>query len=307
MMPGYPYTIVASLTLTTSAAIAGTGDVVDVFILAGQSNAVGAGHVTNLDEYLVEFATPNPDVRYCYWINGQNITDEWQILGPRGGFSFGPEMMLGNALHAAEPDRDIAIMKFGWGGTSLVCDWAPYECATGPGLELYDQLKDWMTLWRERIEAEGKICRFAGMAWVQGECESASPWQSPLYAGALTSFINGIREHSGNLEMPVAVSMVNPRASQYLYVDVVHSGMRSVANSDAKVGTTTCRDIQLKSDQVHFSANGMIALGGRLADTLLALDPLGSTTSNCLGDFNGDETVGSADLLEFLENWGPCH
>ena len=134
-------------TLITTHAHADTKPVVDVFILAGQSNMVGAGIPENLPDHLVQFVDPNPNVMFRSWLNGEEYGSLWGPLEPRGSSNFGPEMMLGNVLSDVHPDRTIAFMKIAYNGTNLACAWNPEAC----GLNLFAKLV-------ETIDARAKQC-----------------------------------------------------------------------------------------------------------------------------------------------------
>ncbi|MCH2133699.1 MAG: sialate O-acetylesterase [Phycisphaerales bacterium] len=300
--------------LALAGPVVADSDVVDVIIVAGQSNAVGAGNPDYLSDHMQQFVATNENVRYCYWINNVTWTSEWKELAPRGGYTFGVEMMIGHALEKAAPDRELAIMKVAYDGTSLACDWNPNDCSHPASAHLYDQLKSWMTSWRLKIENEGKTCNFAGFVWIQGESDIRGEWMAVLYESLLRQLIDGVRIHANNPDMAAAVALIKPRATGYDFGETVRGAIHQVAADDLKVTAVTCEDLPLKTDIVHFTAESQIWLGGRMADALLALDvfrtgdppPPPPPVDTCPGDVSGDGLVGATDILLLLENWGYC-
>ena len=294
-----------------STAVVTQAEVVDVIIVAGQSNAVGAAHPDYVLEQSRPYCAPNEDIRYCFWVHEQVYTDGWTHLRPIGGYSFGVEMMMGYTFKEAAPNRNLAMMKYAYNGVSLACEWNPNGCTQNGTLQLFEGLKQWMNTYRIMIENEGDTCNFAGLAWIQGESDMMAEWQAVMYKDLMTQFIDDIRVHANNPDMPVVMALVNPTASGFNWVDLIHEGMHEIAANDSKVATATCRDLPLRSDNIHFAADSAIWLGGRLADSLMAMDLFNTTSApppvpTCPGDFNGDGTVGATDILLVINNWGIC-
>ena len=269
------------------------GSIVTVFVLAGQSNMVGGANPIDLPTTLLPFIETNPMVVIRQWLNGSEYGNgQWNLLEPRGGQSFGPEMMLGKVLSMAQPSRNIAFMKIAFNGSNLACAWNPNGC----GLNLYDTMINLVDDWKDELEALGATVRFGGFVWVQGEGDCATQWSAISYADNLTSLIAGVRTATGDPRLPVVVAKVSPIASGYPYVQIVHQGMDSVANEDADVATITCQAIEQKTDLIHYSASGMITLGAALGDTILGLDPFDLETQTWIGDMDSDGDVDTDDL-----------
>ena len=279
------------------------GSIVTVFILAGQSNMVGSANPADLPETLLPLIETNPSVLSRQWLNGTEYGNaQWNLLEPRGGQSFGPEMMLGNVLSMAQPSRDIAFMKIAFNGSNLACAWNPDGC----GLNLYETMLNLIEDWSEELETLGATVRFGGFVWVQGEGDSATEWAAISYAYNLTRLIEGVRTATGDPRLPAVVAKVSPRASEYPYVQIVHQGMESVALKDADVATITCQAIEQKSDFIHYSARGMITLGAALGDTILGLDPFGLEDQTWIGDIDSDGKIDANDLHALHDQLNIC-
>ncbi|MEE2907698.1 MAG: sialate O-acetylesterase [Planctomycetota bacterium] len=298
-------TIGLIIALVSGTACAGSDPVIDVFILAGQSNMVGGAQAEKLDETLQPFVQPNSNVTTRTWLNGEDYGDGWEPLQPRGrSKSYGPEMMAGYVLSDVHQDRNLAFMKIAYNGTNLGCAWHPSGC----GQNLYAKMASLVDDWKEELEDQGWSVRFAGFIWVQGEGDCTADWSANSYGKNLQLLIDGVRDFTGNGDLAVVVAKVAPRGSGYPYVNTVHQGIETVSTQDAKLAAVTCEAIELKDDQVHFSSHGMIMLGSALADTLLALDPfeLSQEVPVCQSDINGDGDVNVIDILLMISNFGPC-
>lgn len=292
-------------TVLVSGAAFADDHVIDVFILAGQSNMVGGAGSENLDETLQLYVQPNSNVMTRTWLNGDDYGNGWNPLQPReAGQNFGPEMMLGYVLSDVHQDRNLAFMKIAYNGTNLGCAWHPEGC----GQNLYQEMVSLVDDWKEELEDRGGSVRFAGFIWVQGEGDCAAAWAANKYGENLQLLVDGVRDFTGNADLPAVVAKVAPRTSNYPYVETVHQAMDGVAMQDAKIGAVTCEAFELRQDQVHFSALGMIMLGGALADALLALDPfeIAEDEPVCQSDLNGDGDVNVIDILLMISDFGPC-
>lgn len=276
---------------------------IDVIILAGQSNMVGGGRTDDLSPHLQHVADPIEGLRYRSWINGWLDGDEWTDVTPRNGWLIGPEMMFGRVITESRDTDSVALVKMAYNGTSLLCDWSPDLCGT----RIAQRIGPLLGTIREELGEEDLVVRFAGLIWVQGEADSTGMGGASNYAENFLELLEFFREATGHPELPAVVARVAPTASQYQHVPLMHEQMRAIAAIDPRVATVTCWDIPLKDDQVHFTSDGQVALGGRLADTFLALRPfenLPEPSPACEGDVNWDGKVDSGDLGLLITQWG---
>lgn len=107
-----------------------------VYLLGGQSNASGRGDASEL---VAPYDSPQTDVA-LYWqktletSNGNLTQDVWVALQPDSGqgknspaghdVEFGPELAFGRTMADAHPDDNIAIIKYGHGGSNLHTQWS---------------------------------------------------------------------------------------------------------------------------------------------------------------------------------------
>lgn len=255
--------------------------VVDVIVMAGQSNLSGRGEARELPEkfqspptatyfdYVCSFGGPaHPDVHRS---NG------WAKLIPRAkhentpGEHFGPEVSFGHALAAARPDAVTALITHGRGATSLAEDWNP---AATTGAQFYRALLAQVRAALGRLDAEGRRARLRAFIWVQGEADSTQGVWARAYADNLRVFIRRIRQDLETTELPFIVVLTgrgatNPKMTESA---AVRAAQRKIAAEEARVSLVEGDDLTL-IDSVHYDAGGQLRLGERLARAYLALEP----------------------------------
>ena len=177
-----------------------------VIILAGQSNAVGVGHVQYLPKYfpsakIAEFEAGYPAVPINY-LSHDKRSGGFVPTGlgctERSKNTLGPEVGLAERLSELCPGRDCFIVKCAVGGTSLWRDWLspssggdydPEAYAPSPEEAVYSinngvpMSAGWcynelVKLTRESLavlEGQGYIPVIRGFCWMQGEADACDP------------------------------------------------------------------------------------------------------------------------------------
>lgn len=184
-----------------------------VIILAGQSNAVGVGHVQYLPKHfspekIREFKAGYPRIPINYFSHDKKS----------GGFvptemgctelskdTLGPEVGMAERLTEALPEENIFIVKCAYGGTALWRDWlspsggAEYDptadadqtpdvlasIAHGEPLRAGWCYNELVKLTRESLatlEAEGYRPVIRGFCWMQGEGDADVPAHAEGYS-----------------------------------------------------------------------------------------------------------------------------
>ena len=102
------------------------GSNVDVFLLGGQSNAVGVGFISEVSDLSVLY---NRQIMLYHSssLNSGQPARQWTTLRPAAGSlgNFGPEIGFGNRVAELFPGHQIAIIKHAVGGTDLGAEWNP--------------------------------------------------------------------------------------------------------------------------------------------------------------------------------------
>lgn len=266
-------------------------EVLDVYILAGQSNMDGYSLYTGLPPAWREGFE---DVQ-LYWSGW----GEFRGLAPAsyGGTAYtGPEVAIGRTL--ADAGHHVAFVKHAVGGTDLYGYWYPGETRTEAG-----QGPGWVTLVTTmqgaaaELDASGVSWRWAGFVWMQGESDALLDYQAGAYAENLTRLLRRVREESSSPTLPAWIGLI---ACEDLcgYLDIVRAAQFEVADADPDVTTVETLDLTRNIyDPWHYDGPGGRQLGARFAEAILgeaseapvsaALKVQGYST-----DYDGNYTVG---------------
>jgi hypothetical protein len=231
-----------------------------VFILSGQSNMVGQGVTAELPD---DLATLPSNVRL--FVDGTEVAVS-------GRPSFGPEVSFAHELAQAWPDRNIVLLKYALGGTSLLA-WAPDwdsdraaltgNAGAGP---LYANLLEMIG----GVDA-GPSAEYAGILWMQGERDARYPEVGAAYLENLEVFVTRLRTDLGGAEVPFVLGLVNPPAERFPAADVVRAAQLEAAEVLPGTAVVDTSGITKWDDDLHYDTAGEIELGRRFARIFLGL------------------------------------
>lgn len=200
---------------------------VKVFVLAGQSNMVGAGRVEGDPDhndgqgslsYLVEHQADT----FGHLKQGDDWAERDDVsiwyLGKTGmlrpGFgsndnTIGPELGFGGVVGDAT-EAPVLLIKIAWGGKSLGADFRP-PSAGGKVGPFYTQLIDHATQTLENAETlfpeyEGRDFELVGFGWHQGWNDRINQQFNDEYEENLVHFMNDIRRDLDAPELPFVVA-----------------------------------------------------------------------------------------------------
>ena len=170
-----------------------------LYVIAGQSNAVGGVVTTNLADS--SLATDYPAVQmYRQWGTGSDVPFAWEthtwtdLAGrdpdPAGGNKFhGVELSLGRGLAAKYGSGRVYLMQFAVNGTSLNADWKVAATPqSGQSTNLYAQLVAAIAAQESAIGA-----RLEGIVWIQGNGDTNNSSAAAAYATNLKTFATSVR------------------------------------------------------------------------------------------------------------------
>ena len=230
-----------------------------VLILAGQSNMVGHGRMKDVADRGI---TAPPNVTFF-------LGTEETSLTLRDGF--GPELTLAEECAAAVPDREIVLVKFAVGTTSLL-DWAPDWDAdrariTGNSHKgaLYQQL---MAVVEELSLASADV---AGVLWMQGERDARIEEAGKDYYDNIRNLINAFRKDLNRQDLPFLMGKVNPPPQRYPARDNVRLAQNRIADDVPNVYLIETDDLSKWDDALHYDSEGILELGRRFARQLVAI------------------------------------
>jgi hypothetical protein len=229
----------------------------EIFLLAGQSNMAGRGHVEAEDR------ATDPRVlmldRAEQWVPA---ADPMHVDKPIAGV--GPGRSFGLAVAAAEPDANIGLVPAAVGG-SAITSWVAGSVHAETGAHPYDDAI-------RRARAAMRDGELKAILWHQGESD-ANPQAAPLYAQRLRALIERFRSDLGAPNVPVLVGELGrfagkPWDAPHLKVD---SALREVAAEVPNVVYVSSDGLEDRGDTLHFSAAAARAFGRRYAEAYLAL------------------------------------
>lgn len=230
-----------------------------VLILAGQSNMVGHGRMEDVAEK--GMTTPTNVTLYLG-------TEEASLTArPR----FGPELTIAEECANAAPDREIILVKYAIGTTSLL-DWAPDWDAdrakiTGHSHRgaLYQQL---MAIIEELSLADANV---AAVLWMQGERDANIEEAGREYYENIRTLVEAFRKDLGREDLPFLLGQVNPPPQRYRASDIVRLAQRRIADELPNVYLIETDDLSKWDDALHYDSEGLLELGRRFANKLVAI------------------------------------
>ncbi len=271
--------------MTSHARVA--ADEVDLLIVAGQSNAVG------YDAKPGELPPDEADPKILFWWRaGDPPPDEhdttsggkWTHLRPQplgspklpkqerqyGNFAqpeggFGPEMGLARTIHAKQ-QKQLAVIKVAFSGTSMKRDWNPADAGDG-GL-CYRALVAEIRAAMVAAKKQGIVLRPRALAWVQGESD-ANVNDAGNYSQSLRAMINALRRDLNAPDLP-ALTAVNTRfgGGRNKFVPTIVEQQKQLAATDPR-----CEYVDTSSATIangaHFDSKGTLDVGRLFAEALL--------------------------------------
>jgi cysteine-rich repeat protein len=258
---------------------------VDVFILAGQSDAVGFG--SNAADLPPELFAPRPDIPFwfaegpifalafeVFWITSGSAFVPLGFQSDPSGFTFngpvdgyGCEITLGRALADSRP---VAVVKVAVNGAGLAADWNPAAPRS-----LYPRLMNEVAGAQAALAASGDVGKIAGFFWVQGATDAGAAASASAYEDNLTSFIQRLRADFGAQDLPFLLARLSINTS-LPFLGVVRAAQMNVANAVADTAIVDTDDLPLLADNSHLSGAAQLMLGQRFADAYLALPACGN-------------------------------
>jgi hypothetical protein len=261
---------------------------VDVYLIAGQSNATGQGYTKNLPASFVVAAKVQlfhsaeivSGAAALTWIPLRHASEAPDAAGER----FGPELGFGNAIQSLYEKRRIAIIKHAKSATNLVQQWAPGANADdsehfGPEFKTF---VDTVDLGLQGLRDKGLMPLVRGMLWQQGEADADLGGSAAAqYGQNLATFIGRVRQQWAVPDMLFVYGYVYPASNEGSGRDQVRLGEANVdqdsgdalAVAGAFVVPTDGLSLRADdvgtpypNDRIHFGTQGQLDLGLRMAE-----------------------------------------
>lgn len=270
-----------------AAGSANAANEVDVYLIAGQSNATGqgytknlpAGFVVNTQVQLFHSADIVSGAAPLTWIPLRHASEPPDSAGER----FGPELGFGNAIRTLDEERQIAIIKHAKSATNLVQQWLPGAgpddtTSFGPEFKTFVQTVD---LGLQGLRDKGLTPIVRGMLWQQGEADAdLGGAAAAQYGQNLAKLIGRVREQWAAPGMLFVYGYVYPASNEGAGRDQVRQGQANVdqdsgdalAVEGAFVVATDGLSLRADdagtpypNDRIHFGTQGQLDLGLRMA------------------------------------------
>jgi len=269
---------------------------ITVYILAGQSNAVGYNHIHEYHGDTADLSRQLKGISDILFWPGTNALSgaarQWTGLRPglsaiaaeesyRSG-CFGPEIGFAIKLRELDPDGKIAIIKYAEGATGIARssdyndyipalkgfddkgnNWAPPEKGKPAG-KLYTGLLENIRLALAGLDGKKIPYRIGGFIWMQGEHEAGiSPTMAGEYGTILSGFIRSVRKDLSNNDLPFLIGEINSHT--WAFGDLARARQAAVCFEDPHNFLVKSADLPRKGvgNLAHFDADGMLELGKR--------------------------------------------
>lgn len=240
---------------------AARADIVDVFLLGGQSNMLGRAPSSSLPTSPVNLKLAQPDVLFYTGPGGSSVAaNTLTTLRPGSGTDIGPEVSFGRSIADLAPSHNIALIKYAAGGTNLYSDWNP-----STGVQ-FANFKSTVAAGLQALINAGHTPNIVGMLWHQGESDADTAAHASGYATRLAAFIAAVRSLYGT-NLPFLIGEIHRINANS---DTVADAQIAVAAADPYAAFVPASDLTFQ-DSLHFNTAGQVALGERFADAALDL------------------------------------
>lgn len=279
-----------------------------VYYLGGQSNMDGFGYVKDLPGEL------NKPVEGVFIFHGNMAGDGvpvdgrgvWAQLRPGHGTGFksdgkantysdrfGVELTFGRRMKELHPERNIALIKYSRGGTSIderaarqYGSWEP-DYVGGPrtasGVNQYDHFLATLryAFATADIDGDGETDRLipAGILWMQGESDAATTTEVARgYEKNLKRLMDLIRAALREDDLPVAIGRISDSGrdardgKMWNHGEIVRQAQQAFVDSDVAAAIVTSTDGYGYSDAAHYDSAGYVDFGRKFAEALAGLE-----------------------------------
>jgi hypothetical protein len=236
----------------------------DLFILAGQSNA--QGWMGNANYYPQEGIGLDDSILLNWtFIDNESSNEKWLKMQPQKGRfpkgHFGPEVSFSRELSKA--GFKPAIFKYTKGATGLARDWK----APGDG-GIYDHMINDLKHSIHTLKKQGFEVNVCCFIWIQGETDAGDEQNAKYYYYNLKQLINHLRNsvlHKPNLKIILGVDEQHPFVKER---PVVIEAQQKLAEEYPNISYTSMKNLP-KADETHLTPEGLVKHGKRLFETYI--------------------------------------
>lgn len=240
---------------------------IDLFIWAGQSNALG--RQGDAAQYPTDTDNLDSQIRFNWTVANGSNSGGWTTMQPQIGYfddgHFGPEVTFSRNL--VQAGYNPALFKFTQGATSIFQHWQ------GPGDGgLYDTMVNQLNTAITELENQGHTVNIRGFIWIQGESDSNSDAAANAYFNNLSTILNDLRGNVvGNANLPTILGV----DEQYFNLENHERHQILNAHQDIALNDSTIKFTSMygypKADVTHLTPAGLISHGEDLFDSFQLL------------------------------------
>ena len=220
---------------------------INIYLIAGQSNAVGYGYTNDLPSDL-----DLSNVKYWSGSNWEDMTVG--STNAAGNNRFGYEVPLANLV-----EKPSYFIKYAVGGTNLHTQWNPNTGGKYAG---------WKTTFDNAIAGLGtNQYNIKGMFWMQGESDTTSDTVANAYEANLNNLISQMR-NDVDTNMKFFIGKIKYwNGGPVSKIDIIRSAQDAVANDDNNVFTIETNDLSL-TDSIHYNSGSLVTMAERFYNKL---------------------------------------
>ncbi len=232
------------------------GEKYKVILMAGQSNMVGVGKISELENKNLP-----ENIRYFDFTRNPDLS--------KTSGNFGPEVGVSRVLYKHFPEQNFILIKYAIGGSSLL-DWAPDYDPEKAKITGFPQFGNMFAVFQHQIDSvtDGLDTEIVALLWMQGERDARVPEAGKDYLQNFCKLIAGFREETENPHLPVIFGQVNPREDLYPAVEAVRSAQLKIDSGIPETYLIETDDLSKIGDRVHYNTAGQLLLGKRMGEKL---------------------------------------
>lgn len=287
-----------------------------VYLLGGQSNAVGHGVANELPRAPTNLFFPQEDVDFFYHFQNGPFVQATVRPGVSRNGSFGPEINMARQLadiHAGDPDTRVALIKYAHGGTNLHTQWrgdGTSDAANdGPEYRAFQETVQ-RGLAAFALNYPDAEIVLVGMAWMQGESDR-DPRFNGDYEDNLRRFIADVRA-TFRPDLPFVIGRLADTQTA-IAVDqlaVIQNAQDAVADSDPLTTVVNTNGWEMQADRIHFDTPAILRMGRAFAEKLAYLDWVGAAVQSGTLDLSQSDPqdpspfAGRTNYQAYMLDWG---
>ena len=243
-----------------------------IFVLSGQSNAVGVAANT---DFPMEYQTEQTNVQI--WAGMQvdiSLTNRWINVKPGFGNNLansGCELSFAREISKRFPNEHFRIIKGAWSATSMVDYWLSPSAGTPAKADFYHSLiNSTIQPALNSITANGDSYELAGFLWMQGESDAIVETSANAYESNLSNFITDIRKDLNVEKLPFIIAKIDATPS-WPFNAIVRQAQDNVASKLKNVGIFDTHGFE--TDGIHYLSAGYVKMGIQFSNQYINVFP----------------------------------